>query len=119
MDDKFSEYLKDENQPNRKKALTAKSYKNKEHFLRDQDTNSELATYGDALLKYAYCRIFFEEDVENISEKKKGYETDEILVTVIAKHYNLLDYVLYDDSDDKIPKDYDYRIPKKRGRIFK
>ena len=68
MQDKFYEYLGDESRPTRQRALTASSYKNIDHSLEDADTNSELATYGDALLKLAFCKILFDEDVLNITE---------------------------------------------------
>lgn len=112
MQDIFKEYLEDDSQPTRHRALTAKSYKNIDHSLESQDTNCELATYGDALLKVAYCEILFEESVENITEKKKQYEEDKVLVEVIARHYQLLKYIRFDESDKNIPKDYDYRVPK-------
>ena len=112
MQDKFGEYLKDESQHFRQQALTAKSYKNVDHSLKDQDTNCELATYGDALLKVAYCGILFEENAENITEKKKQSEEDKVLVEVIARHYKLLDFIHFDKNDNNIPQDYNYRIPK-------
>lgn len=116
MQDKFEEYLKDEKQPTRQKALTAKSYKKIEHSLKDQDTNCELATYGDALLKCAFCKILFDNGVENITEEKKTYESDKVLVEKIAQHYKLLEYVRFDKSDENIPIDYDYKKPKKKGK---
>ena len=76
-------------------------------------TNTELATYGDALLKCAFCKILFDEGVPNITEGKKNYESDKVLVEVIARHYELLKYIHFDKNDDKIPRDYDYRNPKK------
>ena len=113
MMDKFGEYVKDEGHLTRQQALTSKSYKNVDHSLQDQNTNCELATYGDALLKLAYCRILFEEDPKNITIKKQTYEADKVLVEVIAKHYNLLEHLLFDEKDCNIPKDYKYREPKK------
>lgn len=112
--DKFDEYLRDENQPTRLKALTAKSYKNADHSVQDRDTNCELATYGDALLKCAFCKILFDEGTEKITEKKQNYESDEVLVKIIARNYDLLKYIRYDENDEKIPKNYDY-IPKNNG----
>lgn len=112
--DKFDEYLIDENQPTRQKALTAKSYKNADHSVQDRDTNFELATYGDALLKCAFCKILFDEGTEKITEKKQNYESDEVLVKIIARNYDLLKYIRYDENDEKIPKNYDY-IPKNNG----
>lgn len=116
MQDEFSKYLNDESQPTRQKALTAKSYKNVDNSLEDKDTNCELATYGDALLKYAYCEILFEKDVKSITEEKKEYESDRVLVEVIAKHYDLLNFIRFDENDDNIPRDYNYREPPKKGK---
>jgi len=113
MQDKFGEYLKDESQRNRQKALTSKSYKNEDHSLMDKDTNRELATYGDALLKCAFCKILFDKDVENITQSKQKYEKDKALVEVIAQHYQLIKYMRFDKNDDKIPLDYNYQQPKK------
>ena len=116
MEDKFNEYLKNEKYPTRERALTASSYKNIDHSLEDADTNSELATYGDALLKLAFCKILFDKGVSNISEEKKKYEPDKVLVEIIARHYGLLKYLMFDKSDKNIPKDYDYKEPSKRGK---
>jgi dsRNA-specific ribonuclease len=116
MQDKFSEYLNDENQPRRKKALTANSYKKVDPSLKASDTNCELGTYGDALLKCAFCKILFDEGVSNITVEKQKYESDKVLVEIIARHYELLNYIRFDKNDDKIPKDYDYRDPPKKGK---
>lgn len=116
MQDIFDMYLRDENQPTRENALTAKSYKNVDHTLEDKDTNCELATYGDALLKCAFCKILFDEGVTDITVKKQNYESDKVFVEIIARHYDLLEYIRYDEKDDKIPKDYDYREPSKSGK---
>ena len=116
MQDKFYEYLRDESRPTRQMALTASSYKNIDHSLKDADTNRDLATYGDALLKLAFCKILFNKDVLNITEEKKKYESDEVLVKVIAKYYELLEYIRFDKNNDKIPKDYDYKDPPKKGK---
>ena len=116
MQDKFSEYLNDESQFKRQKALTANSYRNVDHSLEASDTNCELATYGDALLKLAFCKILFEKNVENITVKKQTYESDKVLVEIIARHYELLKYIRFDESDNNIPRDYDYREPPKKGK---
>ena len=115
MSQNFDDYLKKESPQYRYKeiALTAKSYKNMDHELDDKDTNCELATYGDALLKLALCDILFEDGVENITTEKQDYESDEVLVKVVARHYNLLNKVRYDKNDDKIPQNYDYKKDKK------
>ena len=113
MQDKFDEYLKDKEKPTRLKALTAKSYRNLNHALEDSDTNSTLATYGDAILKLAYCKILFDEGETKITERKQALESDKNLVEVIAKRYDLLNYIKFDNNDTKIPQDYKYQKPQK------
>ena len=108
MKDKFKEYLEGASRPTRLRALTVKSYKNVDRSLDDRDTNSELATLGDALLKYALSELLFEAEVENITVEKKKYETDRVLVEVIAKHYHLLKYIRYDQGNRSIPRTYRY-----------
>ena len=112
MIDKFEEYLSDISQPTRDRALTASSYKNRDHSLKDNDINRELATYGDALLKLALCKILFNEKVENITVKKQDYESDEVLVKVVAQHYDLLKKIKFDKKDKEIPQDYEYEDEK-------
>ena len=119
MIDKFEEYLSDISQPTRDRALTASSYKNVDHSLTDNDINRELATYGDALLKLALCKILFNEKVENITDKKQKYESDEVLVTVVAKHYDLLKKIKFDENDKKIPQDYEYEDEKHKDEKHK
>ena len=108
--DLFEKYLKNEteNTAHRRWALTARSYKNVDRALKDREDNDELATYGDALLKWALCELLFDK-VKNITVAKQKYESDEVLVKVIARHYNLLDYILFDQSNPNIPKDYNYK----------
>ena len=99
------------------RALTDKSYKNKTtHSQNNDEINFELATYGDAILKCVLCKIYFEkEDEDNfgfkgkLTEWKKQYESDEVLVRVVAKHYNLLNFLEFDRDDKKKPHDYDYQ----------
>ena len=108
-EDLFEKYLNNEtgNTAHRCRALTARSYKNIDHSLSDQDDNDELATYGDALLKHALCELLFD-NVKNITVEKQDYESDEVLVKVIARNYDLLDHMRFDKNDPKIPKDYNY-----------
>ena len=56
--DKIEELLKNPKTDLQKQALIDTSYKNIDHSLSDDDTNSELATYGDAILKLALCKIY-------------------------------------------------------------
>lgn len=43
------------------------------------------------------------------------FETDEFFVTRIATRYDLLNYIQYDNEDEKMPKDYNY-VKGKKGR---
>ena len=45
-------------------------------------------------------------------EEKKKYESDEALVKNIAKNFQLLMYIRYDEKDDNIPKNYEYKDEK-------
>lgn len=67
-----------------------------------------MATYGDALLKLALCQILFEVNVKNITEEKKNYESDDILVRVVAEKYSLLQYIRFDKEDKNLTKNYNY-----------
>lgn len=108
--DIFDEYIR-KNKGNEKcRALTCRSYKNvyqsKYHKeLDDKQTNFELATYGDALIKFALCCLLLDK-FHNLSEYKKQYEEDKFLIEVVAKHYGLLDYMNFDRNNDKIPQEY-------------
>ena len=75
-----------------------------------------MATYGDAILKCVFCKIYFErEDEDNfgfkgkLTEWKKQYESDEVLVKFIARHYDILNFLNFDRDDTKKPHDYDYQ----------
>ncbi|QOS39627.1 hypothetical protein DYE49_03795 [Treponema rectale] len=111
--DLFEEYLsKHEESEWVKRALTDRSYKKesqekKGKTLPKDETNEDLATYGDAVIKLGYLDIMLDKE-EQLSEAKKKYESDEFFVTVIAKHYRLLDHILTDSSDEMIVRDYDY-----------
>ena len=113
--DKIEELLKDPKTDLQKKALTDKSYK-KPPNNQDCKINFELATYGDAILKCVLCKIYFErEDEDNfgfkgkLTEWKKQYESDEVLVKFIARHYDILNFLNFDRDDTKKPHDYDYQ----------
>ena len=96
------------------RALTDKSYK-KTPNNQDCKINFELATYGDAILKCALCKIYFErENKDNfgfkgkLTEWKKQYESDEVLIKFIARHYDILNFLNFDSGDTKKPQDYKY-----------
>lgn len=65
-----------------------------------------MATYGDALLKFALCSLLLDK-CPQLSEEKKKYENDRHLIEVVAKHYDLLDYMNFDRDDEKIPQTYE------------
>lgn len=113
--DQIEELLKNPQTVLQKQALTDKSYK-KTPNNQDCKINFELATYGDAILKCVLCKIYFErEDEDNfgfkgkLTEWKKQYESDEVLVKFIARNYDILNFLNFDRDDTKKPHDYDYQ----------
>jgi len=97
-------------------ALTDKSYKNK--YLREnkekyeKEINKDLSTYGDAIIKICYIELLYG-NTDKLSVKKSKYESDEYFVDKVARHYKLIDYIKFDDDNDKIVKDYDFITPEK------
>ena len=109
--DIFEKYIK-ENKDKDCRALTCKSYgevykKEYHKELELKETNFELATYGDALLKFLLCSILLDK-CEQLSEEKKKYESDEFLIEKVAKHYDLLQYVRFDKGNKGIQQEYKY-----------
>lgn len=113
--DEFQKFLENrDNDELATKALTDRSYKKvyqKENHseMAEDNINAELGTYGDAVLKLALCKILFDSKVKNISEEKKNYESDKVLVDVVARHYDVLKYINFDCEDQNMPHNYDYR----------
>ena len=112
--DKFEQWIK---KHRKHKALTDKSYKKvyqKQYKkeLTDDKVNTELATYGDAVLKLALCEILWGNTTKGLTEEKEEYESDKILVKVIAKHYDILSLLRFDKQDKNIPQNYDYKDDK-------
>lgn len=91
------------------RALTDKSYKkySNQNVPDNSMTNADLATYGDALLKFVLCGILLGRS-EQMSVDKSKYEQDRTLVTVIGKHYRIMDYLKYDRDNNKIAVDYNW-----------
>lgn len=109
--DIFEEYILKYKLNSECRALTCKSYGEvykREHRceIDPKATNYELATYGDALLKFALCSLLLDK-CEQLSKEKEKYETDKFLIETVAKHYRLLDYMNFDRSNDKIPQCYE------------
>ena len=108
--DIFETYIKQHKRDETCRALTCKSYKqvyqnNHREQLDDKRTNTELATYGDALIKFVLCELLLDKEPQ-LSEKKKEFEEDKFFIEVVAKHYNLLDYMNFDRDDANITKEY-------------
>lgn len=109
--DAFERYLEQNKCNPECRALTCKSYgevyKREHHCeIEPKETNFELATYGDALLKFALCSLLLDKCTQ-LTEEKKQYETDKFLIETVAKHYQLLDYMNFDRSNNKIPQCYE------------
>ncbi len=119
-DDIFLECLKHkERYPLMEQAFTDSSYKkwqqeNKKDVTKD---NTILATYGDAVLKLAFCEIFYPD--EKLSEKKASYECDKSLVLYIGKKYDILKNMHLDDNDSNRPCDYEWKEDSKKDNPHK
>lgn len=102
-DDVFVKCMKKLNKnPLMERAFIDSSYKNYDHSI-NQD-NSLLATYGDAVLKLAFCEVLY--DHENLTNEKAKYESDSTLTEIIGRRYRILDYMKMDPNDSNMPKDY-------------
>ncbi len=106
-EDLFSDCLRRlEQEPLILRAFTDRSYnsyllKNK---LPQVPYNSESATYGDAVLKLAFCDILWE--VKHLTQEKQKYESDKNLVEVIGKRYDIIKCLKVDRDNPSMPKDY-------------
>lgn len=112
-------------------ALTDRSYrvkyqkdtreenKGKPNVTRNNDPipiNFELGTLGDAVLRLILTNILYHDDkIVEITEERKKYESDEVLVTVIAAHYDIRKHLHYDDKDENKCHGYDYWEHKGNG----
>lgn len=117
--DLFEEYLnKKETSLLVNRALSDRSYKAskskgikknnpKYEEVNNLKTNTDLATYGDALIKFIYSGILLD-NVEQLTKEKEKYESDRVFVIKIARHYDLIKYINFDKNDTRIPRDYDY-----------
>ena len=87
-------------------ALTDRSRNNylRKHNLPIVPNNVELATYGDAVLKLAFCDVLY--GVDYLTIEKEKYESDKNYVEVIGKRYDILRRMKYDSEDCYMPKTY-------------
>ena len=106
--DLFEEYLnKRDSYELVKRALTDKSYRKIKPELLNKEINTDLATYGDAVIKLCFCEILLDNS-DKLTNEKSTYESDKYLVDVVAKHYDLLKYINKDNVDVKLALDYNY-----------
>lgn len=109
--DLFKKYLKlTKSVPILKRAITCKSYRNVYYFengviLKDEEINHELATFGDAVLKFVLCEKFLDKK-DKLSKYIQKYLTDKNLIEIIGKHYQIIDYLYFDYFDISVPRDY-------------
>lgn len=87
-------------------ALTDRSRNNYlgKYNLSIVPNNVELATYGDAVLKLAFCDVLY--GVDHLTQEKEKYESDKNLVEVIGKRYDIIECLKVDRDDSNMPKDY-------------
>jgi dsRNA-specific ribonuclease len=90
-----------------RRGLTDESYKKyvNDNVPGHSNDNFELATLGDSLLKFTLNLILLDTKPK-LTEARKDYETDEVLVRVIGRHYHIVDYMYFDRNDANIARDY-------------
>lgn len=81
------------------------------------ECNSELATYGDAVLKLAFCDVL--RGVKHLTKEKQKYESDKNLVEVIGKRYDIIKCLKVDRDDPNMPKDYVWHGQGQKDRSHK
>lgn len=118
--DLFEKWLNNKESKWIKRALTDPSFNNfRSKGIRKNDPrfkelstplpdNKDLALLGDAIIRFIYANYLLDK-VDHISIEKAKVESDKYLVEVVAKHYNLLDYIQKDFDDWKLPSNYNYR----------
>ncbi len=118
--DLFEKWLRRENKSRWvKRALTDPSYKNVvTKPLDDKNTNAELATLGDAVIKLCLSDLMFGK-VPNITEGRKYFESDDYLTRKVAKHYELIDYIRFNRNDAQRPQDYGESLSGKLPERYK
>lgn len=118
--DIFEQWLANRNESEWiKRALTDRSYNNyrckgiKQNHPKFTELhtplpiNADMATYGDAVIKLCYLEILLDH-TDKLTEVKSGFESDDFLVDRVARHYDLLKFIIKDPEDEKLPDSYDY-----------
>lgn len=122
--DLFLEWLNNNREHDALKDASYRKTYQKENHLPDTtnslSVNTKLATYGDAVLKLALCELLWDNKEQGLSEEKKKYESDRVLVEIVGKHYDILKYLKFDEEDPKMPRDYDYpEEDNRKGKKYK
>ena len=71
-------------------------------------------------MKLALCKVYWDKKnagikfSDNLSKWKEKHESDEVLVRVVAKHYNLRDFLRYDKNgngkpEEQKPRNYNHK----------
>lgn len=105
--DKFSEYIVSSNMLITK-ALTDRTLKNIKPAMREVDSNRNLATLGEEIYKGYISQILYNR-VNNLGHVLEDYTDDSIIVKLLCKKYNLIDFIKV-DSNAKLTKNYDYKV---------
>jgi len=116
--DLFEEWLNKRDESNWvKRALTDSSYKNVDQSLKEKNNyiNSDLATYGDVVIKLCYVEILLDK-CEKLTKEKEKYESDEYLVRYVASRYNILEKLQYDKETKSKNNCNDYNYEKKPNK---
>lgn len=103
-----------------KRALTDKSFNafkcrgikntdpNYDEVIKSESYNTDLATYGDAVIKLCYSELLLDK-VDKLTEEKAKLESDEFLVDAVGRHYSILDCIRKDKDNPSLPDSYDYK----------
>lgn len=105
--DKFSEYIVSSNMLIQK-ALTDRTLKNIKPAMKEVDSNRNLATLGEQIYKCYISQTLYNR-VANLNHVLLDYFNDEIIVKLLCKKYNLIEFIKV-DSNAKLTKNYDYKV---------
>jgi len=96
LEDLFIKHLNNEQNRFLKQALTDFSYVDNPEKFRIYDCNFDMANAGDRLMKFvlnAYLYETYNDSMVELTYQEKHYLLDKQLVEIIAKKYNLLDFI--------------------------
>lgn len=105
--DKFSEYIVSSNMLIQK-ALTDRTLKNIKPAMKEVDSNRNLATLGEQIYKCYISQTLYNR-VANLNHVLLDYFNDEIIVKLLCKKYNLIEFIKV-DTNAKLTKNYDYKV---------